>query len=134
MADAGSQWLIKLHSENEELGRHRGREGNIKWALCGNKCESVSDVLWECPTYSSSRADSLLELQEKLGKGFECFDELDSLGKSSFISGTELWKDHFDSLVKDYIVKMWETQNLKLYGDNSSQSQSSNLHLWFSTM
>ena len=27
----------------------------------------------------------LLKLQEKLGNGFECFDALDSLGKSSFI-------------------------------------------------
>ena len=34
-----------------------------------------------CPTYSSSIADFLLELQEKLGNEFECFD---SLGKSSF--------------------------------------------------
>ena len=34
--------------------------------------------------YSSSRADFLLKLQEKLGNGFERFDALDSLGRSSF--------------------------------------------------
>ena len=30
---------------NEELGRHRHRE---ECGLCGNECESVSHVLWEC--------------------------------------------------------------------------------------
>ena len=70
----------------------------------------------------------MLELQEKLGNEFECFDPLDSLGKSSFILGSELWEDHFDSLlalVKDYIVNIWETHKVKLYGDDSSQCQSS---------
>ena len=77
---------------------------------------------------SKSRADFLLKLQEKLGNGFERFDALDSLGKSSFILGSELWEEHFDSLlplVKDYIVNIWEERKIKLYGDDSSQSQSS---------
>ena len=47
------------HGLNEELGRHRCREGNNECELCGNECESVSHVLWECLTYSSSRADFL---------------------------------------------------------------------------
>ena len=72
-------------SFNEELGRHKGREGNKECELCGNECESVSHVLWECLAYSSSGADFLLELQEKLGNGFKHFNSLDSLGKSSFI-------------------------------------------------
>ena len=78
--------------------------------------------------YSNSRADFLLKLQEKLGNGFERFDALDSLGKSSFILGSELWEEHFDSLlplVKDYVVDIWEGRKIKLYGDDSSQSQSS---------
>ena len=53
---------------------------------------------------------------------------LDSLGKSSFILGSELWEEHFDSqlqLVKDYVVNIWEAQKIKLYGDDLSQSQSS---------
>ena len=132
MADAGSRLLFKFrsgtHGFNEELGRHRGREGNKECDLCGNECESVSHVLWECPTYSSSRADFLLELHEKLGNEFECFDSLDSLGKSSFILGSELWEDHFDlllALVKDYVVNIWESHKLKLYSDDSSQSLSS---------
>ena len=49
-------------------------------------------VLVMCCMYSSSRVAFLLELQEKLGNGFKCFDSLDSLGKSSFILGSELWE------------------------------------------
>ena len=72
--------------------------------------------------YSNSRADYLLKLHEKLGNGFERFDALDSFGKSSFILG---WEEHFDSLLglaKDYDVNIWEAQKIKLYGDDSSQS------------
>ena len=132
VADAGSRLLFKFrsgtHGLNEELGRHRGRDGNKECVLCGNECESVSHVLWECSAYSNSRADFLLKLQEKLGNGFERFDALDSLGKSSFILGSELWEEHFDSLlplVKEYVVNVWEARKIKLYGDDSSQSQSS---------
>ena len=79
--------------------------------------------------YSSSRADFLMiELQEKLRNKFKGFDALDSLGKSSFILGSELWENHCDLLlvlVKEYVVNVQETQKLKLYGDGSSQSQSS---------
>ena len=48
--------------------------------------------------YCNSRADFLLKLQEKLGNGFERFDALDSLGKSSFILGSELWEEKAVSL------------------------------------
>ena len=130
VADAGSRLLFTFrsgtHGLSEELGRHRGREGNKECELCGNECESVSHVLWECPIYSSSRADFVLELQEKLGNEFEHFNSLDSLGKLSFILGSELWEDRYDSLlalVKDYVVNIWEGHKFKLYGDDSSQSQ-----------
>ena len=45
------------HGLNEELGRHRGREGKTECSLCGNECENVSHVLWEleCSAYSSTR-------------------------------------------------------------------------------
>ena len=72
MADAGPRLLFKFRSGtrglNEKLGRHRGREDNREYELCGNDCESVSHVLWECLIYSSSRADFLLELQEEARK------------------------------------------------------------------
>ena len=74
-------------------------------------------MLCECSAYSNSRADFMLKLQEKLGNGFECFDALDSLGKSSFILGSELWDEHFDSLlplVKDHVVDIWEARKIKL--------------------
>ena len=67
----------------------------------------------------------MLELQEKLGNDFERFDSLDSLSKSSFILGSELWEGHFNlllALVKDYVVNIWEARKLKLYGDDSSLS------------
>ena len=32
------------HGRNEELGRHRGREGKTECFLCGNECENVSHV------------------------------------------------------------------------------------------
>ena len=38
---------------NEELSRHREREGKVECTLCGAKCESVVHVLWECPAYGS---------------------------------------------------------------------------------
>ena len=83
VADAVSILLFKFrsgtHGLDEELGRHRGREGNKEF-------ECVSHVLWECSAYSSSRAEFLL--QEKLGNGLE--HALDSLGRSSFILGSEL--------------------------------------------
>ena len=65
VADAGSRLLFKFrsgtHGLNEELGRHRGREGNKECELCGNECESVSHVLWECSAYCNSRVDFLLK-------------------------------------------------------------------------
>ena len=37
-----------------------------------------------------------------------------------------MWEEHFDSpLVKDYVVNIWEARKVKLYCDDSSQSQSS---------
>ena len=50
ICDARSRLLFKLrsgtHDLNEELGRHRGREGKTEYSLCGNECENVSHVLW----------------------------------------------------------------------------------------
>ena len=57
-------------------------------------CGSVQHII-----VYSSRVDFLLKLQEKLGNGFEHFNALDSLGKSSIILGTKLWEEHFDSLL-----------------------------------
>ena len=37
-----------MHGLNEELGRHRGREGMLERSLCEGECENVSHVLREC--------------------------------------------------------------------------------------
>ena len=52
---------------NEELGRHRGREGRKECLLCDAECESVSHVLWDCPAYVSIRSAFMLELRRELG-------------------------------------------------------------------
>ena len=52
VSDAGTRLLFKFrsgtHGLNEELGRHRGREGKLECTLCGAEYESVVHVLWEC--------------------------------------------------------------------------------------
>ena len=46
VGDAGTRLLFKFrsgtHGLNEELGRHRGREGRKECLLCDAECESVS--------------------------------------------------------------------------------------------
>ena len=49
VSDAASRLMSGTHGLNEELGRHRGREGIKECLLCDNECESVSHVPWECP-------------------------------------------------------------------------------------
>ena len=56
-----------MHGLNEELSRHRGREGKTKCSLWRDKCENVSHVLCECSAYSSTRACFIKKLQELLG-------------------------------------------------------------------
>ena len=60
VCDAGSRLLFKFRSGmdglNEELGRHRRREGKMECSLCRDECENVSHVFWECSAYSSTRA------------------------------------------------------------------------------
>ena len=53
---------------NEELGRHRGNNGDRQCTLCGDENESVVHVLWEYPVYDSIRNTFMGEL-DKLGGG-----------------------------------------------------------------
>ena len=106
------------HGLNEELGRHRGREGKTECSLCGNECENVSHVLWECSAYSSTRASFMKKLQELLEDDYEDFESLENVEKSSYLLGNELWESKFDgllALVKEYIVDVWEIRKHKLY-------------------
>ena len=100
------------------MGRHRGREGKTECSLCGDECENVSHVLWECSAYSSTRACFIKKLQELLEDVYEDFESLDKVEKSSYVLGSELWESKFDgllSLVKEYIIDVWEIRKHKLY-------------------
>ena len=56
LSDAGTKFRSWTHGLNEELGRHRGREGKKDCVLCGDECESVSSA------YRSIRAQFLVKL------------------------------------------------------------------------
>ena len=66
VCDAGSRLLFKFrsgtHGLNEELGRHRGREGKTECSLCGDECENVSHVLRECSAYTVDREIFVLKI------------------------------------------------------------------------
>ena len=129
ISDAGTRLLFKFrsgtHGLNEELGRHRGREGRSQCTLCGDECESVAHVLWDCPAYSSIRISFMEKLSQLLGSKYSHFLSLNSIEKTSFVLGSELWEENFYSLltlVKRYIVDIWEFRKNKLYGSDSCPS------------
>ena len=72
----------------------------MECTLCGAECESVVHVLWECSTYSSSRASFLLQLEELLGYRYADFEALNSVEKTSYVLGSELWEQNFESLLR----------------------------------
>ena len=43
----------------------------MECSLCGDECENVSHVLWECSAYSSTRACFIKKLQELLEDEYE---------------------------------------------------------------
>ena len=101
-------------------------KGKTECSLCGDECENVSHVLWECSAYSSTRASFMKKLQELLGDDYEDFESLDNVEKSSYVPGSELWESKFDgllSLVKEYIVGVWEIRKHKLYDSGSGPGQ-----------
>ena len=115
------------HGLNEELGRHREREGRKECLLCDNECKSV--VMFCGIVRSTVYYKKLLicKLQELLGDRFEHFESLDSFEKASFVLGSEVWEDIFSSMldcVKDYIVDVWELKKARLYDKNLSVPQS----------
>ena len=90
---------------NKELGRHRGNNGDRQCKLCGDECESVVHVLWECPVYDSIRNTFMGELDKLLGGSFEEFITPDNLNRTGFILGCENWDRYdFKSLVKSFVL------------------------------
>ena len=57
----------------------------MECSLCGDECENVSHVLWECSAYSSTRACFIKKLQELLEDEYEDFESLDKVEKSSYV-------------------------------------------------
>ena len=115
------------HGLNEELGRHRGREGRKECVLCDAECESVSHVLWDCPAYTSNRSAFMLELNRELGVRFEHFQSLDSFAKSSYFLGSNAWEEYPSgllSLIKDFVLSVWEERKVRIYGEHSNVHQS----------
>ena len=108
VSDAGTRLLFKfrsgMHGLNEELGRHRGREGTCRsqCMLCDDECESVTHVLWDCSAYNMIRKSFMEELSHLLGSKFSQFFSLDSVGKTSFVLGSELWEENFSALLSLY--------------------------------
>ena len=117
MCDAGSRLLFKFrsgtHGLNEELGRHRGREGKMECSLCGDECENVSHVLWEYSAYNTG-PNFMTKLQELLEDDYVDFESLDNIEKSSYVLGSELWESKFDGLLSlvriiiIIIIDVWE--------------------------
>ena len=71
------------------------------------------------------------ELSHLLGSKFSQFLSLDSVERTSFIMGSELWEENFStlfSLVKKCIVELWGVRKIKLYGNNSCPSKLSSQH------
>ena len=91
----------------------------MECTLCGAECESVVHVLWECSAYTSF----VLKLEELLGDRYADFEALNSVEKTSYVLGSELWKQNFISLLKEFIVNVWEVKKQKLYGDDSCPNQ-----------
>ena len=61
--------------------------------------------------YSSTRACFITKLQELLEDEYEDFESLDKVEKLSYVLGSKLWESNFDellSLVKEYIIDVWE--------------------------
>ena len=84
----------------------------------------MSHVLWEYSAYSSTRACFIKKLQVLLEDGYEDFESLDKVEKSSYVLGSELWESKFDgflSLVKEYIIDVWEIR--KQYDSESGPGQ-----------
>ena len=83
------------HGLNEELGRHRGREGKYQSVCCVVLSVSVVRVLWECSAYSNIRGIFVEKIRELLRNRYADFDELNSIEKTAYVLGSELWDYDF---------------------------------------
>ena len=48
--------LIIVHFQGKSINsQHKGKNDNRQCKLCGEECESVVHVLWQCPVYDTIR-------------------------------------------------------------------------------
>ena len=133
VGDPGTRLLFKFRSGtnglNEELGRHRGKNDDRQCKLCGDECESVVHVLWECPAYDTFRSTFMEDLDNLLGGSFEEFSALNNFERTGFVLGCENWEKYdFKALlrlVKSFILLIWDTRKNKLYGDQDGNGETS---------
>ncbi len=127
IGDPGTRLMFKFRSGtnglNDELGRHRAKSDDRHCKLCGDECERVVHVFWECPAYDSIRNTFVGDLEKLLGKNFVEFSALDDFSKAGFILESENW-DRYDfeallKLVRSFVLSIWDARKDNLYGDNS---------------
>ena len=64
---------------------------------------------------------------------YRSFSNINNYNKSSYVLGNELWESKFDellSLVKEYIIDVWEIRKHKLYDSDSDPVNNSILGLY----
>ena len=60
----------------------------------------------------------------ELGDRFEHFQSHDSFAKSSYVLGSEAWEEWLLSLIKDFVLSVWEERKVRLYGEHTNVHQS----------
>ena len=55
---------------------------------------------------------------------FEHFQSLDSFEKSSYVLGSEPYSSGLVSLIKDFVLSVWEKRKVRLYGEHANVHQS----------
>ena len=106
VGDAGTRLLFKFrsgtHGLNEEVGRYRGREGKSECTLCGAECESVVHV-WDCSAYSNIR---VIFVEKLLEDRHVNFDKLNSIEKTVYVLGSELWEYDFSCVYTTLLIRI----------------------------
>ena len=72
-------------------------------------------------------------MKDVISSFYNNFESLENIENLSYVLGSELWESKFDgvlSLVKKYIVDIWEIRKHKLYDSDSGPGQQ--LHSWSS--
>ena len=57
----------------------------------------------------------------------EHFQSLDSFEKSSYVLGSEAWEEYSSgllTLIKDFVLSVWEERKVRLYGEHANVHQS----------